>query len=79
MRCLERGVLHPDTLLLDEPGPLRVANSDARYLGPMLPRQALPTRNAPAVEVLERRPLTYWFLARLGLHDASRSPSHWRD
>ena len=78
--ALERGVLHPDTLLLDEPGPLRVANSDSRYLGPMLPRQALAnSRNAPAVEVLERGGFhsTYWFLARLGLHDASRSPSHY--
>ena len=78
--ALERGVLRPDTVLLDEPGPLRVANSDARYLGPMLPRQALAnSRNAPAVEVLERGGFhsTYWFLARLRLHDASRSPSHY--
>ena len=46
----------------------------------MLPRQALAnSRNAPAVEVLERGGFhsTYWFLARLGLHDASRSPSHY--
>ena len=57
--ALERGVLHPDTLLLDEPGPLRVANSDARYLGPMLPRQAL----ANSLQCACRRGARAWRLS----------------
>ncbi len=74
--ALERGELTPATVLAD----LRradglVRNADEKFLGPMLPRQALAnSRNVPAVEVLERVGFgrTWDFLGDLGLHEGAR-------
>ncbi len=65
-QALERGTITPASVLDDlEPGPSGILNSDARFLGPMLPRVALAnSRNVPAVALL----------ARLGLDEALRLP-----
>jgi penicillin-binding protein 1C len=71
-QALERGTITPASVLDDlEPGPSGILNSDARFLGPMLPRVALAnSRNVPAVALLARLGLdeAYGFLAELGLH-----------
>lgn len=71
--ALDRGTIAPDTVLDDlrraEGG---IGNADGKFLGPMLPRQALAnSRNTTAVEVLERTGFdeSFEFLGRLGLHD----------
>jgi len=75
-QALERGTITPASVLDDlEPGPSGILNSDARFLGPMLPRVALAnSRNVPAVALLARLGLDegYAFLADLGLHDHAR-------
>ncbi|MEO7795361.1 MAG: transglycosylase domain-containing protein [Thermoanaerobaculia bacterium] len=75
-QALERGTITPATILDDlEPGPSGILNSDARFLGPMLPRVALAnSRNVPAVALLARLGLdeAYGFLAELGLHHHER-------
>ena len=71
-QALERGTITPASILDDlEPGPSGILNSDARFLGPMLPRVALAnSRNVPAVALLARLGLdeAYGFLGELGLH-----------
>ena len=70
--ALERGVITANTIIDDLPMaqyPFR--NSDHRFLGPMLPRQALGnSRNIPAIRVLNRVGLdeTYGLFGRLALH-----------
>lgn len=70
--ALERGVIDANTVIDDLPMtqyPFR--NSDHRFLGPMLPRQALGnSRNIPAIRVLNRVGLdeTYGVFGRLSLH-----------
>lgn len=76
----ERGLLEPGSVL-DDTGRATggVANADRRFLGPLLPRQALAcSRNVPAVHVLERVGLepAHAFLQELGLHDGDR-PATW--
>ncbi len=75
-QALERGTITPTTILDDlEPGPSGILNSDARFLGPMLPRVALAnSRNVPAVALLAKLGLdeAYGFLAELGLHHHER-------
>ena len=75
-QALERGTITPASVLDDlEPGPSGILNSDARFLGPMLPRVALAnSRNVPAVALLARLGLdeAYGFLAELGLHHHER-------
>ncbi len=75
-QALERGTITPASILDDlEPGPSGILNSDARFLGPMLPRVALAnSRNVPAVALLSRLGLdeAYGFLAELGLHHHER-------
>ncbi len=70
--ALERGTITPAMILDDlEPGPAGILNSDARFLGPMLPRVALAnSRNVPAVALLARLGLdeAYGLLGELGLH-----------
>ncbi len=74
--AFERGVITPATVLDDlQAGRGGVVNVDHRYLGPMLPRQALAnSRNVPAVEILNRVGLDegYAFLRELGLHDGAQ-------
>ncbi len=75
-QALERGTITPASILDDlEPGPSGILNSDARFLGPMLPRVALAnSRNVPAVALLAKLGLdeAYGFLAELGLHRHER-------
>ena len=69
--ALERGLLRPDSLVLDAPSASGVANADHRFFGPMLPRQALAnSRNTPAVRVLQGLGAdeTFWALRRFGIH-----------
>jgi penicillin-binding protein 1C len=71
--ALERGVINANTVIDDLPMvdyPFR--NSDHRFLGPMLPRQALSnSRNIPAIRVLNKVGMdeTYGLLGQLHLHD----------
>lgn len=71
--ALERGVLKPSDVMADLPdGASGIGNADGRYLGPMLPRQALAnSRNVPATNLLRDLGLdtAFRFLRDLGLHD----------
>lgn len=77
--ALERGALHPAETLDDRPeGAAGIANADGRFLGPLLPRQALAnSRNVPAVSLLRRVGLddAFGLLRSLGLHDADAPAS----
>jgi len=73
--ALERGAISAATILDDlERGAGGIANSDQRFLGPLLPRVALAnSRNVPAAGLLDRVGLGegYDFLGDLGLHDGT--------
>jgi len=75
-QALEQGDIAANTILLDAPdNGTGIDNADHRFLGPLLPRQALGnSRNVPAATLVRRSGLdrTYWFLASLGLHDEAR-------
>ncbi len=75
-QALENGDISPSTILEDTPdNGTDIDNADRRFLGPLLPRQALGnSRNVPAAALVRRSGLdrTYWFLANLGLHDEAR-------
>ena len=69
--ALDRKLIQPDTVLDDLPGAAGIANADRRFLGPMLPRQALAnSRNLPAARLVKALGVeqTYWALQPLGLH-----------
>lgn len=70
--ALERGAITPNTPLDDlQRAGDGIGNSDARFLGPMMPRAALAnSRNVPAVELAERVGLGAFhaLLGDLGLH-----------
>jgi penicillin-binding protein 1C len=70
-QALDRGVISPATLLPDSPDSgTEVENADRRFLGPLLPEQALGnSRNVPAASLVRRDGLeaSHWFLASLGL------------
>ncbi|HVJ55264.1 MAG TPA: transglycosylase domain-containing protein [Aliidongia sp.] len=74
--ALEDGAIAPSTILNDTPdNGTGIDNADRRFLGPLLPRQALGnSRNVPAASLVRLNGLdrTYWFLANLGLHDEAR-------
>jgi penicillin-binding protein 1C len=74
--ALEQGEIAPATILVDSPdNGTGIDNADHRFLGPLLPRQALAnSRNVPAARLVGRIGVerTHWFLARLGLHDEAR-------
>jgi penicillin-binding protein 1C len=74
--ALDQGTIAPSTILADDPdNGTGIDNADHRYLGPLLPRQALGnSRNVPAAKLVGRIGVerTHWFLARLGLHDEKR-------
>ncbi len=74
--ALEQGAITPATILVDAAdNGTGIENADHRFLGPMLPRQALGnSRNVPAARLVGRIGLerTHWFLGRLGLHDEKR-------
>jgi penicillin-binding protein 1C len=79
--ALERGVITPATVLDDLPaGASAIVNADRRYLGPLLPRQALAnSRNVPAANLLKSIGLdeTYGFLRELGLHRGELPARHY--
>ena len=74
--ALEQGAIAPTTILVDDAdNGTGIDNADHRFLGPLLPRQALGnSRNVPAAKLVGRIGLerTHWFLSRLGLHDENR-------
>lgn len=61
--ALERGAVTPATWLPDWPeGAASIGNADGRFLGPLLPRQALAnSRNVPAIHLLRRVGLNPFF------------------
>jgi penicillin-binding protein 1C len=75
-QALERGDITPNTILVDDPdNGTGIDNADRRFLGPLLPRQALGnSRNVPAAKLIRASGLlqTHWFLGSLGLHDSNR-------
>ncbi len=74
--ALERGQITPGAILADLPaGVVGIRNADRRFLGPLLPRQALAnSRNVPAARLLQSVGIddTYLFLQHLGLHRNER-------
>jgi penicillin-binding protein 1C len=78
--AIERGTIAVNTVIDDLPlvkYPFR--NSDHRFLGPMLPRQALSnSRNIPAIRVLNKVGLnqTYGLFGQLHLHQHELPATH---
>jgi len=72
-QALDRGTISPVSLVLDAPDSgTGVDNADMRFLGPMLPAQALAnSRNVPAALLVRKDGLdaSHWFLTALGLSD----------
>ena len=70
--ALEQGDIGPGTILNDNPdNGTGIDDADRRFLGPLLPRQALGnSRNVPAALLVRLVGLdrTHWFLGNLGLH-----------
>jgi len=70
-QALDRRAISPTSILLDAPDSgTGVENADRRFLGPLLPEQALGnSRNVPAASLVRRDGLeaSHWFLASLGL------------
>jgi len=79
--ALDRGAITPNTVLDDlTRGPEGIANADRRFLGPMLPRQALAnSRNIPAVFLANEVGIgeLYGVWSDLGLHDGSVDVGHY--
>ncbi len=77
----ERGRITPATILDDLPAAGNgIVNADHRYLGPLLPRQALAnSRNVPAAHLLGALGLDegYAFLQALGLHNREQDARHY--
>lgn len=78
--ALETGDLTPTQVLMDVPErALWAENADRKYLGPILPRQALAnSRNVPAVHLVRIVGLAhlYDFFERLGLHEGRRQADY---
>jgi penicillin-binding protein 1C len=72
-QALDRGTITPDTILDDAADSgTGVDNADRRFLGPLLPAQALGnSRNVPAAALVRSAGLdrSVAFLSQLGLHD----------
>ena len=79
--AMDEGLLEPTTILDDlQRGAGGIVNSDGRFLGPMLPRQALGnSRNVPAADLLDRLGVRngWSMLADLGLHDGTEPPDRY--
>jgi penicillin-binding protein 1C len=71
--ALDQGVLHPQTILRDEPtafGPFTPENFDGRFVGPISAEEALiRSRNIPAMVVAAqvKQPSLYQFLKNAGV------------
>jgi penicillin-binding protein 1C len=74
-QALDAGTITPDTILNDTPDSgTGIDNADERFLGPLLPAQALGnSRNVPAAALVRRTGLdrSEAFLSQLGLRDDS--------
>jgi len=70
-QALDRGAIFPTSVLQDAPDSgTGVDNADRRFLGPLLPAQALAnSRNVPAAALVRLNGLdeSHWFLGQLGL------------
>lgn len=79
--AINRGAIGPGTILYDLPSYAKGFNNiDQRFLGPMLPRQALAnSRNVPATHLVEMVGIdeTYSFLTQLGLNDKDHVGSYY--
>jgi len=79
--ALARGDITAATLLPDLVSVSHgLNNSDNRFLGPMLPRQALAnSRNIPALNLIRKTGIdhSYQFLQALGLHDGLQPARHY--
>ena len=79
--ALDRGMVGPNTLLDDlQRGPEGIGNADHRFLGPLLPRQALAnSRNVPAVHLVGAVGVddVYDIWGDLGLQDGTVPASHY--
>lgn len=79
--AIDRGTIGPGSVLYDLPSYANGFNNiDHRFLGPMLPRQALAnSRNVPATHLIESVGIDeiYSFLSQLGLDDKERSGSYY--
>ncbi|MCP5010558.1 MAG: glycosyl transferase, partial [Aestuariibacter sp.] len=79
--ALDRGDISAATLLADLVSVSHgLSNSDNRFLGPMLPRQALAnSRNIPALNLIRKIGIehSYQFLRELGLHDDTLPARHY--
>lgn len=79
--ALERGDIDAASLLPDLVTVARgMRNSDNRFLGPMLPRQALAnSRNVPATNLIRKLGIehSYRFLQDLELHDGEMPAGHY--
>ncbi len=80
-QALDRGAITPASVLQDAPDSgTDVDNADHRFLGPLLPEQALGnSRNVPAAALVRRDGLeeSHLFLSELGLADATHSGSYY--
>jgi len=79
--ALDKELINPGSLLADLPSKSQgLNNSDMRFLGPMLPRQALAnSRNVPAVNLLKQLgpKNAYAFFEQLKLHDGKISANNY--
>ena len=79
--ALDREIIGPETILDDlQRGPEGIGNADRRFLGPLLPRQALAnSRNVPAVHIVSAIGVSdvYDIWSDLGLHDGGVPASHY--
>lgn len=79
--AIDRGTIGPGTVLYDLPSYANGFNNiDQRFLGPMLPRQALAnSRNVPATHLVKSVGIdeTYSFLAQLGLDEKGHSGGYY--
>ncbi len=76
-QALEKKIIHVNSLLADTKKVSKgVRNADKRFLGLLLPRQALAnSRNVPAINLLEKVGIDniYYFLYQLQLHSYQHS------
>jgi penicillin-binding protein 1C len=79
--ALDRGLIRADVPLRDEPDVAPgIENADRRYLGRLLPRQALAnSRNAPAAALVRELGVedAYAYLRGLGLSDGDETARHY--
>jgi penicillin-binding protein 1C len=80
-QAMDRGAISPASILQDAPDSgTDVENADWRFLGPLLPEQALGnSRNVPAAALVRRDGLdeSHYFLSQLGLTGADLPGSYY--